>query len=365
MLVLGIESTCDETAVALVRSGREILSHVIGSQADIHATFGGVVPELAARHHIDAIIPLVEQCFSTSSYAPRQVDLIAVAKGPGLIGSLLVGLQTAKALAWSLNRPLVGVNHIEAHLYASMMTVDSIEQHLPAIGVILSGGHTTLVMIKDLGSYTIIGQTVDDASGEAFDKVAKMLCLGYPGGPQIEQKALTGSPSAFPFRGGTVKDHPLDFSFSGLKTAVLYTIRSLESQTTTKEGLSESGHLISLSRSSCPRDAKDRDHHSLPETVVCDICASFQRAVIYDLAKKISAACKLFRPKALFFGGGVTQNRTLRSHFSQTLELPLFWPGPQLSLDNAAMIAGLGFHTYRQTQRDERFSLEPETRISF
>lgn len=335
MLVLGIESTCDETSAALVRSGHEILSHVIASQADIHAQFGGVVPELASRHHIDAIIPIVEQCFVHASLTPNDVDLIAVAKGPGLIGSLLVGIQTAKALAWAWDRPLVGVNHVEAHLYASMMNVPNLDHYFPAIGVILSGGHSTLLRVDGVGSYTMIGQTADDAAGEAYDKVAKMLGLGYPGGPAVERKAALGNPSAFPFRAGSVKGKPLHFSFSGLKTAVLYTIRSLESQA------------------------------PLCEATVCDICASFQQAVILDIAKKISLACDTVHPKALFLGGGVTQNIALRSFLGSSLPLPLFWPAKELCLDNGAMIAGLGYQTFLRTQRDERSTLEPEIRIAF
>jgi N6-L-threonylcarbamoyladenine synthase len=335
VLVLGIESTCDETSAALVRSGREIVAHTIASQAAIHSFYGGVVPELASRHHIDDIIPVLQQCMDNSRAGLADIDLIAVACGPGLIGSLLVGMQTAKALAWTLNVPLVGVNHVEAHLYASMMSVESIDAYLPAIGVILSGGHTTLLSVEGVGKYTLIGQTVDDAAGEAFDKVAKMLSLGYPGGPIIEGKASSGNPSAFGFHGGRVKGHPLDFSFSGLKTAVLYTIQSLLPQ------------------------------GPLSEETICDLCASFQQAVIHDLAKKIQIACEMYNPKALFFGGGVTQNQTLRAHFAQILHLPLFWPNKELCLDNAAMIAGLGFHTYCQNPQDERFTLEPRTRIEF
>lgn len=333
-IVLGIESTCDETSAALVRSGHEILSHVIASQASIHASFGGVVPELASRHHIDALIPVLHQCLAESGLSMDEIDLFAVAKGPGLIGSLLVGIQTAKALAFACNRPLVGVNHIEAHLYASMMPLPSIEEYLPSIGVILSGGHSTLVLIEGIGSYTLLGQTVDDAAGEAFDKVAKMLSLGYPGGPAIEQLALRGNPNAFSLRGGTVKSNPYCFSFSGLKTAVLYTLRDLQAK------------------------------GPLNENIICDLCASFQQAVIQDLAKKIRLACEKFHPRALFLGGGVTQNSALRSFFEKSFPLPLFWPSKELCLDNAAMIAGLGFHTYRKTLCDERFSLEPETRIA-
>jgi N6-L-threonylcarbamoyladenine synthase len=260
---------------------------------------------------------------------------VAVARGPGLVGSLLVGIQAAKALSWAIDRPLVGVNHVEAHLYASMMGVDSIEQYLPGIGVILSGGHSTLLLVEGVGKYTLIGQTVDDAAGEAFDKVATMLGLEYPGGPNVEQKARKGNPTAFPFKAGRVKGNPLQFSFSGLKTAVLYTIRDLEAQ------------------------------GKLSEQTICDVCASFQHAVINDLAAKIHIACEHHRPKALFLGGGVTQNAALRAHFAANFSYPLFWPPGELCLDNAAMIAGLGYHTYKRTRLDEKFSLEPQTRISF
>jgi N6-L-threonylcarbamoyladenine synthase len=330
--VLGIESTCDETSVAALRSGRQILSHIIASQAALHSPYGGVVPELASRQHIDAIIPLIQEALLQARLSLKDIDLIAVAKGPGLVGSLLVGILAAKALSWAIDRPLVGVNHVEAHLYASMMDVDSIEQHLPGIGVILSGGHTTLLRVSFVGEYSLIGQTVDDAAGEAFDKVATMLGLPYPGGPIVEQKARNGNPERFSFRAGKVKGNPLQFSFSGLKTAVLYTIQGLG---------------------------------ALSEQTICDICASFQRAVILDLTAKIRAACELHHPQALFLGGGVTQNTALREHFAKSFSLPLFWPSAELCSDNAAMIAGLGYHSYRRTGVDERFSLEPQTRIAF
>ena len=332
MTVLGIESTCDETAAAVVRSGSQILSHVIASSAPIHALYGGVVPELASRHHIDVIIPIIKQTLSQAGLSLKDMDLVAVAKGPGLVGSLLVGIQTAKALSWAIDRPLVGVNHVEAHLYASMMGVNDIEQFLPGIGVILSGGHTTILLVNEVGSYSLIGQTVDDAAGEAFDKVAAMLGLSYPGGPVVEQKARSGNAEAFAFKGGRVKGSPLQFSFSGLKTAVLYASRKLE---------------------------------PLSEQSICDLCASFQKTVIHDLATKVQAACERYHPKALFFGGGVTQNAALRSFFSKQFTLPLFWPPAELCLDNAAMIGGLGYHTYQRTGLDERFSLEPQTRIAF
>ena len=329
MLVLGIESTCDETSAALVRSGQEIVRHIIASQASVHNRFGGVVPEIASRHHIDDIIPVITECLEGLSL--KEIDLICVANEPGLIGSLLVGMQTAKALAWGLDKPVIGINHVEAHLYASMMGVENLEKHLPALGLILSGGHSTLLRIEEIGTYSLIGQTVDDAVGEAFDKAAKILSLGYPGGPEVEKKAKRGDPFSFPFRAGHVKRDPYSFSFSGLKTALLYTAQKVEST----------------------------------EQTVCDLCASFQQAAFSNLIQKLKKACDQYRPKALFLGGGVTQNKKLRSMLSESLSLPLFWPSPSLCLDNAAMIAGLGYHKWKKNSIDMRFSLEPKTRISW
>jgi len=329
MLVLGIESTCDETSAALVRSGQEIVRHIIASQARVHNRFGGVVPEIASRHHIDAIIPVIKECLADLPL--HEIDLIAVANEPGLIGSLLVGMQTAKALAWGLERPLIGVNHVEAHLYAAMMNVENLNEYLPALGLILSGGHSTLLHIEAIGTYSLIGQSVDDAIGEAFDKAAKILSLGYPGGPEVEKKAEKGDPSAFSFRAGNVKRDPYSFSFSGLKTALLYTTQKVD----------------------------------LTEETMCDLCASFQQAAFSDINKKLVRACDQYQPKALFLGGGVTQNKTLRSMISQATSLPTFWPTPLLCLDNAAMIAGLGYHKWKERALDESFSLEPNTRLSW
>lgn len=330
MLVLGIESTCDETSAAIVRSGKTILSHIIASQAHIHEEFGGVVPELASRHHSNDIFYVLDACIRKAALSLDDIDLIAVAKGPGLIGSLLVGIQTAKAMAWSLKKPLVGVNHIEAHLYASIMGCDNPDEFFPALGMILSGGHSTLVLIEAIGKYRLIGQTVDDALGEAFDKVAKMLGLGYPGGPIVEKLSLEGNPKKYPFRAGRVKGQQYSFSFSGLKTAVLYTINAIK---------------------------------ELNTTTIADICSSFQHAAFNDLISKLQSACKDFHPKALFFGGGVTQNRTLRSILQKEISIPLFWPAPELCLDNGAMIAGLGFHVWQKSFFNECFTLEPCTRI--
>lgn len=228
MLVLGIESTCDETGASVVEDGRRILSNVVASSADIHERFGGVFPELACRRHIDAILPVIDEALRKAAVTPKEIDLIAVAKGPGLVGALLIGMNAAKGLSIAWEKPLIGVNHVEGHLYASMMELSDIP--LPALGVVLSGGHTLLLKILDIGSYEPIGTTVDDAVGEAFDKVASLLGLPYPGGPHVERLAKTGNPKGCHFTPGNVKKNPLDFSFSGLKTAVLYTVKGQAAQ---------------------------------------------------------------------------------------------------------------------------------------
>src|SRR3989344_2041231 len=229
MIVLGIESTCDETGASIVENGVRILSNVVASSADIHERFGGVFPELACRRHIDAIIPVIEEAMAKANVTPDDVDLIAVAKGPGLVGALLIGMNAAKGLSIAWKKPFIGINHVEAHLYAAMMD-PSFKNPFPALGVVLSGGHTLLLKINDIGSYEPIGTTVDDAIGEAFDKVATLLGLPYPGGPHIERLSREGNPKAFSFSAGRVKKNPLCFSFSGLKTNVLYAVKGQNGQ---------------------------------------------------------------------------------------------------------------------------------------
>lgn len=325
MLVLGIESTCDEAACAVVRDGREILSNVVSSQVDLHRMYGGVVPELACRRHVDVLIPVIEEALINSKTKLQTIDLIAVARGPGLVGALLIGLNAAKALSFALGKPLIGVNHIEAHLYASLMSAKTAIA-FPCLGVVLSGGHTAMVVIRDLGDYQLIGQTVDDAIGEAFDKVAKMLHLPYPGGPEIERLARDGDPKTYAFRGGRVKERPLDFSFSGLKTAVLYTLQ------------------------------KGNIHPN-------DLAASFQEAAFQDVIAKSLRAAKLHECSSLVFGGGVTANQRLRYLFASAApEMNLHWPTMEMTIDNAAMIAGLGFHTYKRKGPDD-LSLDALTQM--
>jgi N6-L-threonylcarbamoyladenine synthase len=339
MLVLGIESTCDETACAVVRDGKEILSNVVTSQIDLHSEYGGVVPELACRRHVDLIIPVIDEALRKASITLEQIDLIAVAQGPGLIGALLIGINVAKGLSLALQKPLVGVNHIEAHLYAALMSQEKGVQ-FPALGVILSGGHTSLVLMHDVGSYSLVGETIDDAIGEAFDKVAKILGLPYPGGPEIEKLARGGDPSLYPLSSGKVKGRPLDFSFSGLKTGVLYKVKG--------NGANQNTTLI------------------IEESQKKHVAAAFQKAAFDDVLHKTLLAARQNRCSTLVFGGGVTNNQYLRQLFANCGEpLTLLWPSFGLSLDNAAMIAGLGYQTFLKKGVSDPMSMQALTRISF
>lgn len=327
MKVLGIESTCDETACAVVEDGQHILGNVVASQMDLHRTYGGVVPELACRRHVDMIIPVLRDCLAQARVTIEELDLIAVARGPGLVGALLIGMNAAKTLAWTYNKPLVGVNHIEAHLYAAIMSASE-PVPFPCLGVVLSGGHTAIVQIPALGDYVLVGQTVDDAIGEAFDKVARMLGLPYPGGPEIERLAKSGDAKRYAFKGGRVKGQPLDFSFSGMKTAVLYQLQAEVCR---------------------------------PE----DIAASFQEAAFQDVLAKTRKAAEQSDCRTIVFGGGVTANQRLRALFAEALpNFRLVWPPFALSLDNAAMIAGLGYHTF-QRRGPDALSLDVLTQWSF
>jgi N6-L-threonylcarbamoyladenine synthase len=327
MMVLGIESTCDETACAIVKDGVTILSNVVSSQIDLHSTYGGVVPELACRRHVDIMIPVIEQALQQANLKLSELDLIAVANGPGLIGALLIGLNTAKALSLALAKPFVGVNHIEAHLYAALMS-STVPPEYPCLGIVLSGGHTSLIKITEFGDKQVLGHTVDDAVGEAFDKVGKLLGLSYPAGSHIESLAKEGKVNEKLFSAGRVKGRPLDFSFSGLKTGVLYHIKGRELSTSEK----------------------------------ADIAASFQFTAINDIVGKALLAAHQHGCRSLIFGGGVTNNQALRKVFSESSTLPQLWPAQGLSLDNAAMIAGLGFHLYKQRGTGDSFDLEPFTR---
>jgi len=335
MIVLGIESSCDETAIALVQDGKKILSHTIASSVDIHRQFGGVFPELACRRHIDVIEGLLKEALTEAKLTSKDIDLIAVAKGPGLIGALLIGVQVAKGLAIGWKKPIVGVDHVEAHLYASFMS------HcipLPALGIVLSGGHTLILHMLSPLKYEVLSTTVDDAIGEAFDKVATLLGLPYPGGPEIEKLAKSGHPGAFPFKPGFVKKNPLHFSFSGLKTSVLYAVKGQNAQ-------------------------KNDPLPTLSLHIKADIAASFQDTAFRDVLQKAKKWISSLPCKSILFGGGVTANGYVRDLFAQSdLGLPLFWPEKHLSLDNAAMIAGLGYQKFLETGRGDPLDFEVAAR---
>jgi N6-L-threonylcarbamoyladenine synthase len=317
MLVLGIETSCDETAAALVRDGREILSSVISSQVPLHKRFGGVVPELASREHLDKIVPVVNEAFERAGLTAKDVDGIAVTAGPGLVGSLLVGVSYAKAMAYALNKPFVGVNHIEGHIYSVAFENPPIEY--PAEALIVSGGHTNIFFIPEPGKYKVLSRTRDDAAGEAFDKVAKLLGLGYPGGPIIERLAREGDPHAVPFSLPRMGDGLPDFSFSGLKTAVTKHVR-------------ESG-------------LKPVENGGEPSQAIKDLAASFQHTVVQSLVKTMERVAEDNYPRTLIIAGGVACNGKLREVARETaarLDLPVYFPSPHLSTDNAAMIAAAG-----------------------
>ena len=317
MLVLGIESSCDETAAAIVRDGREMRSSVISSQIETHKRFGGVVPELASREHLDKIVPVVEEAFSRAGVEPQEIDGIAVTQGPGLVGSLLVGLSFAKAMAYALEQPLVGVNHIEGHIYSVVFENPPIEY--PAFALIVSGGHTNLFLVPAPGKYKVLARTRDDAAGEAFDKVAKMLGLGYPGGPIIERLAREGDPRAVPFSIPRMGDGLPDFSFSGLKTAVSKYVR-------------ETG-LQPVAAGETPSQAAK------------DLAASFQDVVVRSLVGTTERLAMEHRPRTLIVAGGVACNGALRAAAhgaGERLEVPVYFPSGHLSTDNAAMIAAAG-----------------------
>ena len=337
MLVLGIETTCDETAAAVVQEGKQILSQCIDSQIALHRPYGGVFPELASRTHVDKLPYVVQTTLQEAHLSLHDMHLISVAKGPGLIGPLLIGLAYAKALSWGTGIPFVGVNHVEAHLYAAMMT--SSPALFPALGVVISGGHTFLALIHDIGRYDMISTTVDDAIGEAFDKVAKILNLPYPGGPEIERLASTVPyKDTFSFKPGVVKGKLLHFSFSGLKTQVLYAVRGQNGTNSPQCSLSQEDKAL--------------------------LAASFQEVALNDIISKALLAAQIYACQAIYIGGGVSCNKRLRELFTQQCSLPLFFPPHGLSLDNAAMIGGLGFHVYHQRgYQGDALSLEPSTRI--
>ncbi|MGC2234551.1 MAG: tRNA (adenosine(37)-N6)-threonylcarbamoyltransferase complex transferase subunit TsaD [Pyrinomonadaceae bacterium] len=318
MLILGIESSCDETAAAVVRDGRTILSSVISSQIELHRPFGGVFPELAAREHLAKIEPVVDEALREAGVSLDEIGAIAVTQGPGLIGSLLIGVCYAKALAWGLDIPLVGVNHIEGHVYS--IVFENAEVEYPALALIVSGGHTNLFFIPEEGKYKVVSRTRDDAAGEAFDKVAKMLGLSYPGGPVIEKLARTGDAAKVKFPIAKISDGRPDFSFSGLKTAVSRYVRENEVEPVAGG--------------------------EMPSQEIKDLCASFQYTVVKSLVGTMEKLAIELEPKTLIVAGGVACNGALREtseKLGAKLSLPVYFPSKHLSTDNAAMIAAAGF----------------------
>ena len=323
MITLGIETSCDETSVAVLRGKNEILSHLVFSQME-HAGFGGVVPELASRAHLVTLLPMIEKTLQEAGISQKDIDLIGVTCGPGLIGALLVGLCTAKSLALSLDIPLVGVNHVEAHILANLL-IEPVPE-TPLVALLVSGGHTMLVQVCDWGNYTSMGTTRDDAVGESFDKVAKMLDLGYPGGPLIERASFEGNAARFRFPRPMIKDPSLDLSFSGLKTAVLNEVMSL------------------------------RGSGTLDRQTVCDIAASFQEAVVDVLVDKTIRACHEADARTLIIAGGVARNRRLRDKLTIALAgegIAAVFPPLSLCADNGAMVACAADFYYRRGYCDD------------
>jgi N6-L-threonylcarbamoyladenine synthase len=337
-LVLGVETSCDETAAAVVRDGRQILSNVVSTQAAVHAPYGGVVPELASRHHVENIVPVIEGAMREAGAAFPDLDAVAVTQGPGLVGSLLVGVQAAKAIALVHGKPLVPVHHVAGHVEAAFLAHGDIP--LPALALVVSGGHTSLYEVPEEGVHRLLGRTRDDAAGEAFDKVAKLLGLGYPGGPVIDRLAEGANDRAVEFAVARIKDGRADFSFSGIKTAVLLHVK--------REGV-----------------APATDTDAVPARVR-DLVASFQRAVVEALVRGLVKAAREHRPRSLVLTGGVAANSLLRregERAARDLGLPIFIPPLSLTTDNAAMIAAAGFVALRRGVRGD-LSLNAEPHLS-
>lgn len=317
-VILAIESSCDETACAVIKDGREICANVVSTQIKIHEKFGGVVPEVASRKHLEYIDVVIAEALAESGYQFDDLDAVAVTMGPGLIGALLVGLSTAKGLAYAIGKPLIGVHHIEGHIYANFLAHPEIK--LPCICLVVSGGHTNIVKIAAHGEYEILGQTVDDAAGEAFDKVARAIGLGYPGGPKIDALSKEGDPTAIAFPRAKL-DQPLNFSFSGLKSAVLNYLNQAEMK-----------------------------HETIDRA---DVAASFQEAVVDVLADHTMQAMAEHGIKTLLLAGGVSANSRIRDRFTKLCEekgYQLFYPPLSLCTDNAAMIGAAATYKYDRNE---------------
>lgn len=320
-LILAIETSCDETAAAVVKNGREVLSNIIYSQIALHTVFGGVVPEIASRKHIEKINPVIEAALSEAGVTLQDIDAVAVTYGPGLVGALLVGVAEAKAIAWAAGKPLVGVHHIEGHISANYIEHKDLEP--PFLCLVASGGHSHLVLVEDYGQYQIIGRTRDDAAGEAFDKVARAIGLGYPGGPKVDRLAKEGDPKAVPFPRAKIEGAPDDFSFSGLKSAVL-------------------NYLNQCKMKEVPVNT-------------ADVAASFQQAVIDVLTDHTISAARRMGIRKIAIAGGVAANSSLRTQMQELARknnMTFYHPSPVYCTDNAAMIGVAGYYEYIKGVRD-------------
>jgi N6-L-threonylcarbamoyladenine synthase len=371
-IILGIESSCDETAAAVVRAGEQILSNVVLSQIALHQPYGGVVPELASREHLRAIVPVVRRALADAGQSYQSMDAVAVTQGPGLAGALLVGISYAKALAFALDKPLIAVNHLEGHIHAVLLEERQKKNHLvnfPVIALVVSGGHTHLYLAEQRGeiwSYRNIGRTRDDAAGEAFDKVAKLLGLGYPGGPLIDKLSKFGNPGAVKFASpqlkhrdrndkGPMDDGPrFDFSYSGIKTAVLRYVETHNLQAEIENRRSQIGMISKPTV---------EDYRAASAQKTLDLIASFQRTIVEDLIRKTLGACRNYNAATLFVTGGVAANNELRERFELEARkegIQVFFPSRSLSTDNAAMIAAAAYpKLIAQDFAPMEFSAEP------
>lgn len=352
MKVLGIESSCDETAASVVEDGKRLLSNVVASSMDLHAQYGGVIPEIAARSHIEAILPVIAQALADANCTWDDIDAIAVTQGAGLLGSLLIGVLTARTLAITHNKPLYGVNHVEGHIYVNFLTESAIDgfklpskqPEFPMLGVIVSGGHSQLVLWENHFDYKLLGQTHDDAIGEAFDKVAKIIGLPYPGGINVSRKAEEGDPSAYQLPKAKLEGK-YDFSFSGVKTAVLRRAQEIV------------GKDYSLPSYELPGLLNDAQK--------ADIAASFQRVACETIVDKVILAYEEYRPRSVVIGGGVAANSELRKQLADRLPCPIEYTDLKLCGDNGAMIATLGcYHHMLQQPTADPYSLEAKPNLS-
>ena len=331
--ILGIESSCDETAAAVVENGRTVLSNIISSQIDIHTIYGGVVPEIASRLHLENINGCIKLALKEAGKTYSDIDAIAVTKGPGLVGALLVGVSAAKGLSFAENIPLIGVNHIRGHVAANYISHPELKP--PFVCLIVSGGHTHLTVVKDYRDFMIVGKSVDDAAGECYDKVARAVGLGYPGGPKVDKASKTGNPEAIEFPRGEVKDRPYDFTFSGLKSAVL-------------------NHI-------------NKANMMGEEINVPDLCASFQKSVVDSLVLRTIKCAESFGLKNVALAGGVSANSALREAFREACSekgFSCFYPEPVYCTDNAAMIAAAGYHDFIAGERaDMSLNADPSLKL--